>query len=115
MPAATFVLNHDLLPNTPFFIRMKQERREKKRMDKRAASAEEVIYIFEKVLEGWKSIRIYNTIIQQNSSSSIDKKITESIATGHCKVYPSELSSERFAYYVELREKVYEYNKKLVA
>jgi len=92
------------------FIQMKKERREKKRKDKRSISGEEVIFIFEKVLEGWKTIRIYNTIIQNNPNSVVDKKKTETIATGNCKVYPSELSNERFEYYNTLREKVYEYN-----
>jgi hypothetical protein len=91
------------------FIQMKKERREKKRKDKRSISGEEVIFIFEKVLEGWKTIRIYNTIIQNNPNSVVDKKKTETIATGNCKVYPSELSNERFEYYNTLRDKVYEY------
>ena len=95
----------------PNFLKMKQERREKKRTVKRSTSAEEVIFIFEKVLEGWKTSRIYNTTIQNNPNSIVDKKKTETIATGNCKVYPSELSNERFEYYNTLREKVYEYNK----
>ena len=90
---------------------MKQERREKKRTVKRSIGGEEVIFIFEKVLEGWKTIRIYNTLIQKNHDSNIDKKKTESIATGNCKVYESELTKERYEYYLNLREKVYEYNK----
>ena len=39
------------------------------------------------------------------------KKITETISTGNCKVYESELSKERYEYYKILREKVYEYNR----
>jgi len=93
------------------FIQMKKERREKKRTAKRSISAEEVIFIFEKVLEGWKTIKIYNTIIQNNPNSGIDKKKTETISTGNCKIYESELSKERYEYYTILREKVYEYNK----
>jgi len=95
----------------PQFLKMKQERRERKRTEKRSTSGEEVIFIFEKVLEGWKTIRIYNTLIQNNPDSNIDKKKTESIATGNCKVYESELTKERYEYYLSLREKVYEYNK----
>ena len=93
------------------FIQMKQERREKKRTVKRSITGEEVIFIFEKVLEGWKTIRIYNTIIQNNPDTEIDKKKTETIATGNCKVYERELSKERYEYYMILREKVYEYYK----
>jgi len=93
------------------FIEMKKERREKKRTEKRSITGEEVIFIFEKVLDGWKTIRIFNTIIQTNPNSGIDKTKTEKISTGNCKVYPSELSAERFEYYTQLREKVYEYQK----
>ena len=93
------------------FIQMKKERRENKRTQKRAIKGEEVIFIFEKVLEGWKTIKIYNTIIQNNPSSDADKKITETISRGNCKVYESELSKERYEYYKILREKVYEYKR----
>ena len=92
------------------FIQIKKERREINRTDKRSITGEEVIFIFEKVLEGWKTIRIYNTIIQNNPKSFVDKKKTETIATGNCKVYPSELSNERYEYYKSLRNKVYQYH-----
>lgn len=91
-------------------IQAKKQRREKKRTEKRSITGEEVIFIFEKVLEGWKTIRIYNTIIQTNPNSNINKKITEKIATGNCKVYENELSKERYDYYNELREKIYKLN-----
>jgi hypothetical protein len=93
------------------YIQQKSERREVKKKDRRGASAEEVIYIFEKILEGWKTIRIYNTIIQNNPSSLVDKKNVENISTGNSKVYTSELSNERFEYYTNIREKVYNYHK----
>lgn len=90
----------------------KMERREKKRIEKRKATGEEVVFIFEKILEGWKTIRIYNTIIQENPNSDIDKKWVQKIATGNCKLYENELSRELFRQYLELREKVYEFHKK---
>jgi hypothetical protein len=93
------------------YIQQKSERREVKKKDRRGATAEEVIYIFEKVLEGWKTIRIYNTLIQNNPASIVDKKNVENISTGNSKVYTSELSNERFEYYNGLREKVYNYHK----
>ena len=89
---------------------IKAERRERKRTEKRSITGEEVIYIFEKVLEGWKTIRIYNTMIQTNPTSEIIKKKVETISTGNCKVYPSELKKERFEYYLQLREKVYQFH-----
>ena len=97
--------------NKSEYIQVKKERRVIKRTAKRNASAEEVLFIFEKVLEGWKTIKIYNTIIQLNPNSEISKKKTEVISSGNCRVYESELSKERYEYYKELREKVYEYNK----
>lgn len=90
---------------------MKKERREKKRTSKRGITGEEVIFIFEKVLAGWKTIRIYNTMIQQTPESGVDKKKVEVIATGNSKVYESELDVEKYKYYLELREKVYTFHK----
>ena len=86
---------------------MKKERRETKRTAKRNITGEEVIFVFEKVLEGWKTIKIYNTLVQNNPNSQINKKKTEQIATGNCKVYESELSPERYNYYTTLREQIY--------
>ena len=92
------------------YIEIKKKRREEKKKTKRSATADEVIYVFEKILEGWKTIRIYNTIIQHNPKSNISKKNVENISTGNSKVYESELSGERFLYYKELREKVYKFH-----
>ena len=93
------------------YIEKKKARREIKKKYRRGASAEEVIYIFEKILEGWKTIRIYNTIIQLNPKSEVSKKNVENISTGNSKIYENELDLERFKYYSELREKVYEFHK----
>lgn len=93
------------------FIQMKKERREKKRSEKRSITGEEVIFIFEKFIEGWATIRIYNTIIQNDQNSGVDKKKVETIVSGNCKVYESELSIEKYKYYLELREKIYEIHK----
>jgi len=35
----------------------------------------------------------------------------EVISTGNCKLFETELDKERYKYYVELREKIYEYHK----
>jgi hypothetical protein len=94
------------------FEMIKKERREKKRKIKRNINAEEVIFIFEKVLEGWKTIRIYNALIQNNPNSRLDKSKIETIASGNCKVYEDELTLERYNYYLSLREKVYEMQSK---
>jgi hypothetical protein len=93
-------VNHNLI---------KSERRANKRTNKRAITGEEVIFIFEKVLEGWNTIKIFNTLIQTNSTSLADKKTVETISTGNCKVYPNELSKEKYDYYLELRAMVYNF------
>lgn len=87
---------------------IKQKRRDIKQTEKRKATANEVIYIFEKILEGWKTIRIYNTIIQENPNSNILKKNVEQISTGNCKINETELTRERYFYYTELRKHVYD-------
>ena len=91
----------------------KKERRELKKKDRRNATCEEVIYIFEKILEGWKTIKIYNTIIQTNPNSIVTKKNVENISTGNSKVFISELTEDRYKYYEELRVKVYEFHKNI--
>lgn len=93
-------------------IEAKRVRREIKKKDRRHATPDEVIYIFEKILEGWKTIRIYNTIIQTNPTSNVQKKYVETISTGNCKVYQNEVDEEKYKYYLELREKVYTFHKK---
>jgi hypothetical protein len=92
------------------YINEKKLRREIKKKDRRHATPEEVIFIFEKILEGWKTIRIYNTIIQTNPKSNVQKKHVENISTGNCKIYQNELDEEKYNYYINLREKVYQYH-----
>jgi hypothetical protein len=94
-------------------IEEKQKRREEKRKKRRGATPEEVIFIFKKILEGWKTIKIYNTIIQNNKDSDVSKKNVENISTGNSKIYEKELEPNIFQYYIELRDKVYEYHKNL--
>uniref|UniRef100_A0A6C0KWM2 Uncharacterized protein n=1 Tax=viral metagenome TaxID=1070528 RepID=A0A6C0KWM2_9ZZZZ len=96
--------------NKTDYIEAKKKRREIKRSTKRTATPEEVIFIFEKILEGWKTIKIFNTLIQNNPNSLLDKKKVEKIATGNCKIFENELSKEKYTYYISLREKVYEYH-----
>lgn len=37
-----------------------------KYIQNRKATPEEIIYIFKCVIEGWRAIKIYNTMIQKN-------------------------------------------------
>lgn len=95
------------------YIQQKSDRREKKRQDRRAATPEEVVFIFEKILEGWKTIKIYNEIIQKNNQSQVCKKHVERISTGNCKIYENETNKETYQKYIELRQKVYDFHLKI--
>lgn len=94
-------------------IEIKKKRKQIKKTEKRTATAQEVIFIFEKVLEGWRTVKIYNTIIQSNPSSEVSKRNVENIATGNSKVYENELLKEDYEKYISLRERVYEYHRNL--
>ena len=88
----------------------KKYRRENKQKYKRGFTPEEVIFIFEKYLDNWCIMRIYNTIIQTNPNSNITAIKVRKIITGNVKLYENELTTENYIYYLELRNKVYEYN-----
>lgn len=92
------------------YLAAKRERRIKKRTDKRDITGEEVIFIFEKVLENWATIKIFNTLIQTNPKSGVIKKKVEVIASGNCKVFETELEPDRYKHYLDLRQKVYAFN-----
>ena len=84
-----------------------------KYIENRKATPEEIIYIFERVLEGCRTIKIYNIMIQNNKSTKLTKKIVENISTGNVKIHPFELAEEEYNKYLFLREQVYEFRKKL--
>jgi hypothetical protein len=86
----------------------KKGNREQKQKTKRKITADEVIFIFEKVIDDWKTIKIFNSILQNNPNSNITKQITEKISTGNCKIYENELTKEKYEYYLQLRQKVYD-------
>jgi len=94
---------------------MNQQNNNKKNkyIENRKATPEEIIYIFERVLEGWRTIKIYNIMIQNNKSTKLTKKIVENISTGNVKIHPFELPEEEYNKYLFLREQVYEFRKKL--
>ena len=91
-------------------IQKHQQEKNVKKSNLRRSSVDEVIFIFEKVLEDWKSIKIYNVIIQNNPLSKIIKEDVENTITGNCKVFDFETTPEKFQYYNELRQKVYDYH-----
>lgn len=68
------ILYNIIIDKEAKFIEIKKKRKQIKKTEKRTATAQEVIFIFEKVLEKWRTVKIYNTIIQSNPSSEISKK-----------------------------------------
>jgi len=81
-----------------------------KYIQNRKATPEEIIYIFKCVIEGWKVIKIYNTMIQKKPSTKLTKKIVENISTGNVKIHQFELEKEEYEKYINLRQQVYDYH-----
>lgn len=98
--------NNQHLYSKNVYLEKKKIRRETKREIKRGIKGIHVIFIFEKVLEGWPTIRIFNHLIQNNMEKDISKKKVEQIATGNCKVYAHELTKTQYEYYILLRENI---------
>ncbi len=87
-----------------------KKRKEQKKKKERIYTPDEVFYIFEKTLDGWKTIKTFNTYIQNNPQSNLTKEWVEKIALGNAKLFPSDLPEEKYNQYVELRQKVYDYH-----
>lgn len=99
---------------TKYFSPKKQDIHSKyeKKTKKRNATGEEVLFIFEKVLEEQRPIQIYNEIKRTNPSSTVTKQWVEKIYTGNCFVAPNEYRrKEDYTLYQTLREKVYQYHR----
>lgn len=94
-------------------MNQRTDNKKNKYIENRKATPEEIIYIFERVLEGWRTIKIYNIIIQNNKFTKLTKKNVEHISTGNVKIYPFELNEEEYDKYLSLREQVYEYRKSI--
>ena len=92
-------------------MNQQSDNKKNKYIENRRATPQEIIYIFERVLEGWRTIKIYNVMIQNNESTKITKKIVENISTGNVKIHSFELHEEEYNKYLSLREQVYEYRK----
>ncbi len=92
-------------------IQKHQKEKNIKKSELRRATVDEVLFIFEKVLEEWKPIKIYNVLIQNNPQSKVIKEDVENIVTGNCKVFDFETTDEQFKKYNDLRQKVYDYHK----
>ncbi len=89
----------------------KLEKFEKKK-NERHSTPEEILFIFEKTLEDWRPIKIYNVWIQKNPSTKITKKDVDNISNGNVRIEPNEVSKEDYEKYQTLRNAVYEKHKK---
>ncbi len=92
-------------------IQKHQKEKNVKKSNLRRATVDEVLFIFEKVLEAWKPIKIYNVCIQNNPHSKLLKEDVDHIVSGNCKVFDFETTPEKFQLYNDLRQKVYDYHK----
>ncbi len=76
----------------------------------RNATPEEILFIFQKTLQHWKPVKIYNVLIQQNNQTHITRRDVDNIYKGNTKIYPHEVSSDVLNQYKLLRQHVYEYH-----
>ena len=86
--------------------------RSKKRVSERHGTAEEIMYIFEKSLEGWKTIKIWNVLKQERPLTKLIQKDIDKIARGDARIEKFELNEDQYKEYQEKRAKIYEIRKK---
>lgn len=80
---------------------------------KRKINADDIIYAIEKMNENWKPMEILNDFINKqktNVTIHIIKNIKASLLKGKSVIYESELSEERYNYYLQLTKQFIEIN-----
>jgi nicotinic acid mononucleotide adenylyltransferase len=80
---------------------------------KRKINANDIIIVIEKIIEKWKPMQILDYFIEQNKNNiTIDmiKNIKRNLQNGKSVIYESELSKERFEYYLHLLKQFTEIN-----
>jgi hypothetical protein len=97
-----------------------EEKKEKKsltqeevNLSKRKINADDIIFVIEKFIEKWKPIKILDYLIEQNKNNitiDIIKNIKRNLQNGKSVIYESELSKERFKYYLNLLKQFTEIN-----
>ncbi len=95
------------------FIKYKKNKIQKKNIKKknlRKSTPDEIFFIFNKTLEGWKTIKIFNVLIQTFNNSSLNKNDVDDIHPGNVKIYENEIDHNKYLEYIELRKKVYQYH-----
>lgn len=102
--------------NLQQFKKQKEEQKNikfEKRKLERNSTPDEILFIFEKTLQDWLPIKIFNVLIQQNPSSNITQKDVKNIHNGNVRILSNEIDNEKYKLYLELREKVYEKHKQM--
>lgn len=79
-----------------------------KRLKKRKANISEIEYIFKKTLEGWKPIKIYNVMLQENPSSNINKEWVNNISKGTVRILKHETNENKYNELIKLKQQVFE-------
>ena len=82
-------------------------------LSKRKILPEEIIIVIEKYIENWKPAKILDYLIQERSNKNIEntltidiiKNIKRNLKNDKNIIYESELTKERYEYYLNLRDK----------
>lgn len=77
-----------------------------KRLKKRRANVDEIEYILNKTLDGWKPIKIYNVLIQERPTSLINREWVDNISKGTVRILKDEVDPDRFKKLSELKRKI---------
>ena len=92
---------------------------EQQNINKRKIQTDEIIIVIEKLVSKWNPTPILDYLIDRRNRNNIPnhltidiiKNIKRNLVNDKHLIYESELSTEKYKYYLELREKVYEINK----
>ena len=97
-----------------------EERKEKQsltqeqvNLSKRKINADDIIFVIEKFIEKWKPMQILDYLLEQNKNTitiDIIKNIKRNLQNGKLIIYESELSKERYDYYLNLLKQFTEIN-----
>ena len=82
-------------------------------LSKRKICSDDIIFVIEKIIEKWKPMQILDYYIEHNKNNitiDIIKNIKRNLTSGKSVIYKSELSEERYNYYLELLKQFTETN-----
>lgn len=88
-------------------IEKKSLTQEQLNLSKRKISTDDIIFIIEKHIEKWKPAHILKYLMEQNKQNvtiDIIKNIKRNLMNDKVIIYESELSRDKYEYYVNLRK-----------